>query len=243
MRTGLFLSSALALSLSITHPAAGADLHGGAMPPPQAQGASFTGVVLETTNASRYTYVRIDTGTEKIWAAGPVVAVKAGDRVSFGAGMPNKNFYSPTLKKNFDELYFADAILPAGGSPVMPMGHAAMMAGAGKATNTVVEPIQKAEGGKTVAEIWSGKATLSGKQVTVRAKVVKVAPNIMGKTFLHLRDGTGTEGSNDLTVTTTNEVVRVGMVVLASGTVVTDKDFGSGYKYAVILEEATVTVK
>ncbi len=88
-----------------------------------------------------------------------------------------------------------------------------------------------------------GKSTLSGKQVTVRAKVVKAVPNIMGKTFLHLRDGTGTEGSNDLTVTTTNEVVRVGMVVTASGTVVTDKDFGSGYKYDVILEDATVTVK
>jgi hypothetical protein len=63
----------------------------------------------------------------------------------------------------------------------------------------------------------------------------------MGMNWLHLRDGTGIEGRNDLTVTT-KAVVKVGQVITASGLLSTDKDFGAGYKFAVIMEEATVTV-
>ncbi|MFZ4394003.1 MAG: nucleotide-binding protein [Kiritimatiellia bacterium] len=260
MKRNLVLVGAAVLALGRVSFAAGAEPHGAA-PEAVAESSvqSIAGTVLEVTNASRYTYVQVDTGTQKIWAAGPKVAVKVGDRVSFTGGMPNKNFFSPTLKKNFDELFFVDAITLAGSKPVMPVGHGARMAGgsmpdmpaghgammaggAGKATNTVIEPIQTPAGGKTVAEIWAGKDALTGKQVVVRAKVVKAVHNIMGRSFLHLRDGTGREGMNDLSATTTNEV-RTGMIVTLSGMLVTDKDFGSGYKYDVILEDAVVIAK
>ena len=76
----------------------------------------------------------------------------------------------------------------------------------------------------------------------VRGKVVKFLPQIMGKNWLHLQDGSGSEGSNDLTVTTAT-TVNVGDVVLVSGVVSVDRDFGFGYEYDVILEDAEVTVE
>jgi hypothetical protein len=104
--------------------------------------------------------------------------------------------------------------------------------------------IAKAEGGKTVAEVFAEKAQLAGKTVVFRGKVVKTNPNIMGRNWLHVRDGSGGEGANDLTVTTAGEVVpNVGDTVLVSGSVVLDKDFGMGYQYDVIIEDAEVTVE
>jgi hypothetical protein len=64
----------------------------------------------------------------------------------------------------------------------------------------------------------------------------------MGKNWIHLQDGTGDNGSNDLTVTT-DSTVNVGDTVLVSGVLNTDKDFGYGYQYAVIVEDAKITVE
>ena len=246
MQSRFVCLSVMAMTLTSVRPSLGADMCPASGTEPA--GSSITGTVVETMNASRYTYVQIDTGKEKIWAAGPTAAVKVGDGVSIGVSQPNKNFYSPTLKRKFDALYFVEAITPSGsacpvgatGAPALPPGHPAIpMAGEKSATNAV-EAIQKPEGGKTVAEIWDAKSALSGKPVVVRAKVIKFTPNIMGLNWLHLRDGTGSEGRNDLTVTT-KSVVTVGQVVTASGLLSTGKDFGAGYKYDVIMEDATVT--
>jgi len=103
--------------------------------------------------------------------------------------------------------------------------------------------IAKAEGGKTVAEVFAEKASLAGQKVVIRAKVVKANANIMGKNWLHIRDGSGAEGTNDLTVTTTSELPKVGDTVIVTGPVVLNKDLGMGYTYEVILEDATVTIE
>ena len=93
-----------------------------------------------------------------------------------------------------------------------------------------------------MAEINTGKGKLAGKPVLVRGRVVKFNPMIMGKNWLHIRDGSGAEGTNDLTVTTDTKV-KVGDLVVVSGTLSADRDFGSGYKYGLIVENAKVTVE
>ena len=103
-----------------------------------------------------------------------------------------------------------------------------------------LEGIAKAEGGYTVEELFAKKSELGGKQITLRGRVVKYNSGIMGKNWLHLRDGTGAEGANDLTVTT-SEPAAVGDTVLIQGTVAVDKDFGAGYRYGLIVEDAKVT--
>lgn len=103
--------------------------------------------------------------------------------------------------------------------------------------------IEKAEGGQTVADVFAGKDQLEGQTVVVRGKVVKVNANIMGKNWLHVRDGSGEEGTNDLTITSTGTAPMVGDTVLVTGTVGLNRDFGMGYQYPVIVEDAEVTVE
>jgi hypothetical protein len=67
---------------------------------------------------------------------------------------------------------------------------------------------------------------------------VKYNEQIMGRNWLHIRDGSGTAGKdNDLTVTTADKAA-VGDVVVVKGKVQVDKDFGAGYSYPVIVEDA-----
>jgi len=209
--------------------------------------ALFKGTIIETTNVTRYTYVLLDDGNEKIWAAGPKVDLKVGDSVAVNANMPNKEFYSPTLKRKFDKLYFVDKIMRSDEtcdkttSTAQPTCPTLKSDDKVASKSSAVEIMLKPEGGKTVAEIWAEKANLTGKKVIVRAKVVKVTANVLGMNWLHLRDGSGGEGNNDLVVTTKADL-KVGQIVTASGLISTDKDIGAGYRYDVIVENATVTI-
>jgi hypothetical protein len=104
--------------------------------------------------------------------------------------------------------------------------------------------IAKAEGGKTVADVFTEKDALAGQKVVVRGKVVKTNAGIMGKDWVHVRDGSGADGTNDLTVTTTmNPLPKIGDTVLVTGTAVTNKDFGMGYQYPVLVEDAEVKIE
>jgi hypothetical protein len=111
------------------------------------------------------------------------------------------------------------------------------------AANVDLSGIERAAGGKTVAEVFAEKDQLAGKPIILRGKVVKTNANIMGKNWLHVRDGSGAEGGNDLTVTTTGTLPNVGDTVLLTGPVVLNKDFGMGYRYDVMVEDALVKVE
>jgi hypothetical protein len=96
--------------------------------------------------------------------------------------------------------------------------------------------------GRTVAEVWAQKAALKDKPVTSHGTVVKFTAGVLGKNWLHLRDGSGSrEKADDDVTVTTGDAAAVGDVVTVAGTVRLDRDFGSGYSYAVIVEEAKVT--
>jgi hypothetical protein len=102
--------------------------------------------------------------------------------------------------------------------------------------------IKKVPNAITVAELYSQKETLKGKKVVLCGIVVHANNNIMSKNWLHLRDGTGNEGSNDVTVTTIDNP-PIGQVVVAEGMLVKDKNIGAGYKFALLIEDAKVVVQ
>ncbi len=93
---------------------------------------------------------------------------------------------------------------------------------------------------KTIEALHKEKTELKGQQVQLQGKVVKVNEQIMGKNFIHIQDGTGEKGTNDLTVTT-QDLPKIGDEVTVIGTVVLDLDLGSGYLYPLIVEKATVS--
>jgi hypothetical protein len=102
------------------------------------------------------------------------------------------------------------------------------------ATGFAGEPIKK-----TVEALFAEKNTLSGKQVQITGNVVKVNNGIMNRNFLHVQDGTGTVGSNDITVTS-QQTAQIGDKVAVTGRVATDVDFGAGYTYPVLVERAEI---
>lgn len=101
------------------------------------------------------------------------------------------------------------------------------------------QPAQPAKGALTVADLYAKKQELNGKVVTIQGEVVKVSDGIMGKSWIHIQDGTGGKETSDIVFTSTTQTAKVGDRVTAKGTVSVDKDFGYGYFYSVIVEEAT----
>lgn len=96
----------------------------------------------------------------------------------------------------------------------------------------------------SVAAINEKRSTLAGQTIQAAGKVVKVNNGIMGRNFVHVQDGSGdaATGSNNLIVTS-KQTAQVGDQVAISGTVVVDRDFGSGYLYPLLIEDASITPK
>jgi hypothetical protein len=92
---------------------------------------------------------------------------------------------------------------------------------------------------KTIAALYAEKGKLGGHQVQLHGKIVKVNNAIMNRNFLHLQDGTGQQGNNDLTITS-QDTAEVGDEVVVTGTITVDKDFGAGYTYPILMEQASV---
>jgi hypothetical protein len=229
-----------------------------------APAAGLKGKIVERLDAEPYSYLKLATDKGEVWAAVPKTDKATGAEVVVGGAMPMNDFESKTLKRKFDLVYFGTLVDPnapaapagmpgamgggmgggmAGGAPAgeppvnMAAQHAQAAAGPSDVGNVKVP---KASGGdaRTVAEVFAQRAALKEKGVTIRGKVVKFNEGIMGRNWLHIRDGSGTAGKdNDLTITTQDKAA-VGDVVVVKGKVQVDKDFGAGYSYPVIVEDA-----
>ena len=205
------------------------------------------GTALETMDAAGYTYVLLDTGEGQRWVAAQQTPVAVGDIVQTDPGMAMQNFTSETLNRTFETIYFSGALqnlsataLPAADpATAMPAGHPTTTA-APDADFTVAA----IEEGKDIAWLYANKDSLAGQSVSLRGKVVKFNASILDTNWLHLQDGSGSaaDASNDLTVTSAAEAA-VGDTVIVTGNVVLDKDFGAGYTYPVLVEDATLTVE
>ena len=204
---------------------------------------SLNGKVLEVTDVDTYTYLRLKTKDGEIWAAVNKTPVKVGADVTIDNPAVMNNFESKTLKKTFDRIVFGTIKAPGATAPSAGTDGPALHAGMSKPVDAGNVKVAKATGAdaRTVAEVNARRADLKGKPVVVRGKVVKFTGGVMGKNWVHLRDGSGSDadGSNDILVTTLDET-KIGDVVLVKGTVATDRDFGSGYSYKVLIEEAAL---
>ncbi len=216
-------------------------------PAPQMTNWRATGKVIETIDAGGYTYVLVDTGSEKIWAAAPSFQVKVGDEASIPEGAVMNNYFSKTLQRTFDSVLFV-GMVQVGGQPAPQAASAGYAPSAEYKGNTTAEDvgitgIEKAQGGQDIAELFDGKSSLVGQEVVLRGKVVKYSGGIMGTNFVHIQDGTtSASGVNDLTITTDSQT-KVGDTVLVKGILTADKDFGYGYNYDLIIEKASITVE
>ncbi len=226
---------------------------------PPAALATVSGVVEETLDASDYTYLRLKLdGGGETWAAITKAKVPKGEHVSVVNAMSMDGFESKTLNRKFDRIVFGSlgggtaaappALVSAHGSPAggekgaPPASPHAAVADARASVADVTVPKAEGKDARTVAQVFSERAQLKDKTVTVRGKVVKANASIMGRNWFHIRDGSGSheKKDDDLTVTT-RDPAAVGDVVVVRGVVHVDKDFGAGYQYPVIVEDAKLT--
>lgn len=216
-----------------------------------------TGEVLETLDAPGFTYIRMRTGGKETWAAVNRANVRVGSTVTIQGSMIADSFESTALGRKFEHMVFgtlvdADKLPPK--PRVRPVvdeddPHAGLELSSRSrklidATKNPLPPLRvdKAPNGRTVAEVWASRIKFDGKPVVVRGRVVKFIDGVMGKNWLHLQDGSGLAGAgNTDLVVTTLQSARVGDVVTVTGRVRNDQDFGAGYSYQVLVEDATIT--
>lgn len=214
------------------------------------------GKVVETMNASGYTYVAVAGTSEKnIWAAGPLTVIKVGDFIDVPRGMEMKDFESKSLGRTFNTIYFVPALLDqskdripsrtstktnAHKTPRVEKTASTPNRPSGRVTPSLGSAEMNA-GTYTISDLFKQSSSLVGKQVMVRGKVVKFSAAILGTNWLHLQDGSGTAAlkNNDLTVTS-NGAASVGDVIEVRGVLAQDKDLGAGYMYPVIVERAVL---
>jgi hypothetical protein len=190
-------------------------------------------------NSAGYTYVLIASSGNSYWAAAPEHDVKIGDVVQTVLGMAMHDFTSKTLNRSFDLVYFVGAVENLS-APTLPVGHPDTKT-TGEEERLDVE-VAELKPGQNIAYVYANKDSLAGQQISLRGKVVKFNANILGTNFIHIQDGSGdvANGSNDLTVTS-KAVTAVNDEVLVTGTIILNKDFGYGYKFAVLMEDASIT--
>ncbi|HPL79120.1 nucleotide-binding protein [Candidatus Skiveiella danica] len=209
-------------------------------PTPSAKASNVvSGEVLEVKDVDIYTYLRLKTRDGETWAAVSKAPVKVGAKVTIENPSVMKNFESKVLKKTFPTIVFGT--LAGTGGKEFASAHANAPQAVTAATAPIKVPKASGANARTVAEVHTKSAELKDKPVVVAGQVVKFNPAIMGKNWVHLRDGSGdaAKETNDILVTTQAQA-KVGDVVTVSGVVRTNKDFGAGYTYKVLIEDATL---
>ena len=211
----------------------------------------LSGKVLQTMDSGGYTYMYIQKKNgEKIWVAVMTTPVTVGAQMSFKGGMEMVDFESKSLKRKFDKIFFADSAATdstaKSATAAQSKGKAKNTSGGSKAAAPAKDKkvsVAKATEANayTVQDIFANSAKLNKKKVVVKGKVVKVSVGIMGKNWIHIQDGTGTQAKKNHNLFCTSEgMADVGDVVTVTGVLAKDKDFGGGYKYSAIIEETTI---
>ncbi|MCX6281336.1 MAG: GW dipeptide domain-containing protein [Bacteroidetes bacterium] len=199
----------------------------------------------EVIQTSAYTYVRVSADSRDYWAAVAKMDITVGNTYYWSVGSEMRDFTSKELKRTFRSIFF---IQDFSSEPILaenqvPANHqAGQMNQSGPAGKVpAIEhkgiSVPKLAGGVTIAELYAGRKTFAGKTVKIRGEVVKFSPGIMDKNWVHLQDGSKDGENFDLTITT-QDSVKVGETLVFEGKVILDKDFGAGYFYELLLEDA-----
>ncbi len=190
--------------------------------------------VIDKIPAKSYLYLQVSENKESFWIAVPTMEIETGETIYFSKYMVMKDFKSDNIDRTFDELLFVEDARKSSTPDEMKKIHSGAMNIEKKDIN-----IQPLKDGKTIQQIYSEKNSLRGETVKVKGKVVKFNKQIMKRNWIHIQDGTGSENDFDLAVTS-QEDVAVGDVVIITGKLSVDKNFGSGYFFPVIIEDAAI---
>lgn len=187
-------------------------------------------VVQDVLQANAYTYLQVKENDQTFWIAITKADIKKGEKLYYEGGLEMQDFESKDLNRTFERIYFVDQISKE------PLSETSQHAGKPDIERRDIS-VEPAIGGITVAELYGNRQKYAGNTIRIRGEVVKVNDGIMGRNWVHIQDGTSSDGKFDVTITTQAKV-SVGQVVTFEGRVALEKDFGAGYFYDVIVEQA-----
>ncbi len=203
--------------------------------------------VSEVIQATGYSYLKVKENSEERWIAAARQEIAAGDVYYYDEALQMTNFHSKDLDRTFEVIYFVNQIskTPIRNHPAAHIHGMDEIAGGSHSAHTETKKkssvrLEKTDGEITVADVFENKNDYSGKEVEIRGVVVKINKEIMGKNWVHIQDGTDSNGKFDLTITT-QDVAEVNDEVIFRGKIILNKDFGSGYFYELLMEDAALT--
>jgi hypothetical protein len=197
-------------------------------------------VVKEVVQAQSYTYMLVKEKFVEFWIATEKVISGVGDTLYYVDAFEMKEFHSKELERDFESIMFVNKISDKPIKKTEEWYNKNHNTKSTKGAKYNIE-LEVPEGAVSISGIYSQTESLKDKKVLVRGVVMKYNEKIMNKNWVHLQDGTDHEGSFDLTLTT-QDVVHLGDTVLFEGVLKLDKDFGAGYVYPVIVEDAKLMV-
>lgn len=197
-------------------------------------------VVQEVIQATSYTYLRVKEADKDYWIAINKREIEPGAKISFSGALEMNNFPSKDLQRTFEKIYFVNRI--AGDESATTQQSTSMSHQTRPELEKKEVSIEPVNGGVTIGQLFANRDSYAGKTVLVKGQVTKVNRAIMDRNWVHLQDGTGDSGNFDLTVTTTDNV-EVGGIAAFEGKITLKKDFGAGYFYELIMEEAKLQIQ
>ena len=189
----------------------------------------------EVLQADKYTYLNVNENDEDFWIAVPKREVDPDEIYHYKGGLKKNNFNSPEFNRTFPLIYLVSGLHEASSHKAESAIDQAI---SNMEVSTPSSPMPLSEGSISLSELFSNKGKYNGKSIKVIGKCVKVNNQIMGRNWIHIQDGTSDNGNNyDLTVTT-QDIIPIGSTVIMEGVIALNKDFGAGYRYDIIMEEA-----
>ncbi|HIB76919.1 MAG TPA: hypothetical protein EYO58_04730 [Flavobacteriales bacterium] len=181
---------------------------------------SYKVSILEIRQASKYSYLKVEGEGDGLsegnpyWIATLRGDFQVGDEYVYTGRLLKSKFQSKELGEVFDMIYLVSFIEEiSGGSPI----------------------VATVEGVVSISDVVTDPMKYAGTIVRVHGQITKVNESIMDRNWIHLKDGT----ADDYDFVLTSKVsVPVGHSVTFEGLITTDKDFGAGYIYELIMEDA-----
>ena len=233
MKNFLFLLSLVTLMVACKN-------HQNNVPSENLNSGMHRGKAKEILQTNEYTYLLLTGNSNDQWVAVPKMEAEKGLIYYYKDGLEMPGFTSKELNRQFNSVLFLESVYttpPASNAPV-----AAMSQPHGAVTTEKQDIDIAAEKGVIpLSQLFADPSAYTEKTVRVKGKVTKYNPAIMNKNWIHIQDGTEYNGKFDLTVTSVQEF-KTGDIVMLEGKIALNKNFGYGYKYEVLLEDA-VAVK
>ncbi len=194
-------------------------------------------VVNEVLPTQKYVYLNVSEGEETYWIATIKQVVEVGQQYYFKGGLLKTNFESVEYNRVFDKVYLVSKVVPMNHGQKDAKGQKAELSKIDDTPNKFKLSFDHGEDYVKIADLVKKPADYEGKKIKMTGQCSKLNANIMGKNWIHLKDGTMDE--YDLVLTSATAVPE-GHIIKVEGTVVLNKDFGSGYSYPILVEDAVV---